>query len=57
LAYRDTFCCSVKHWHNDPRIGCSSPSNLLEFLERDIDLEVELKEFKGEIERDEVVEV
>jgi hypothetical protein len=34
-----------------------SPFNLLEFLERDVDLEEELKEFEGEFERDEVVEV
>jgi hypothetical protein len=34
-----------------------SPFNLLEFLERDVDLEEELKEFEGEFEKDEVVEV
>jgi hypothetical protein len=33
-----------------------SPFNLLEFLERDVDLEEELKEFEGEFEKDEVVE-
>jgi len=31
-----------KNRPNDPRIGCKSPFNLLEFLERDVDLEVEL---------------
>jgi hypothetical protein len=41
------------NWRGDPRIGCKSPSNLLEFLERDMDLEEELEEF----ERDEFVEV
>ncbi len=46
-----------KNWPNDPRIGCKSPSNLVEFLEKDVDLEEELKEFEGEFERDEVVEV
>ncbi len=35
------------------KIGCKSPSNLLKFLERDMDLEEELEKF----ERDEVVEV
>jgi hypothetical protein len=29
----------------------------VEFLEKDVDLEEELKEFEGEIERDEVVEM
>ncbi len=36
----------------DPRIGCKSPSNLLELLERDMDLEEEFEKF----ERDEIVE-
>jgi hypothetical protein len=30
-----------KNLPNDPRIGCKSPSNLLEFLKRDMDLEEE----------------
>jgi hypothetical protein len=34
------------NWCSDPRIGCKSPSNLLEFLERDMDLEEELEEFE-----------
>ncbi len=34
-----------KNWPNDPKIRCKSPSNLLEFLERDIDLEEELEKF------------
>ncbi len=46
-----------KNWPNDPKIGCKSQSNLLEFLKRDVHLEVELEEFEGEFERDEVVEV
>ncbi len=48
---------SKTNWPNDFRIGCKSRSNLLEFLERDIDLEEEFEEFEGEFERDEVVEV
>jgi len=43
-----------KNWFNDPRIRCKSPSNLIEFFEKDIDLEKELEEFEGEFERDEV---
>jgi hypothetical protein len=46
-----------KNWLNDLRIGCKSPSNLLEFLEKDMNLEKELEEFEGEFERDEIVEV
>ncbi len=30
-----------KNWPNDLRIGCKSPSNLLEFLKRDMDLQEE----------------
>jgi hypothetical protein len=45
------------NWPNNSRIGCISPSNLLEFLEKDIDLEKELEKFEGEFERDEVVKV
>jgi hypothetical protein len=46
-----------KNWSNEPRIGCKSPSNLVEFLEKDVVLKEELKEFEAEFERDEVVEV
>jgi Holliday junction resolvase len=30
-----------KKWPSDPRIGCKSPSNLLEFLKRDMELKEE----------------
>ncbi len=46
-----------KNWPNDPRIGYKFPSNLMEFLEKDVDLKKELEKFEGEFERDEVVEV
>ncbi len=39
------------------RIGCEFPFNLVEFLERDINLEKELEKFEGDFERDKVVEV
>jgi hypothetical protein len=45
-----------KNWPNDPKIRCKSPS-VLDFLERDIDLEEEFEEFEGEFASDEVVEV
>jgi hypothetical protein len=31
-----------KNWANDYRVGCKSPSNLLEFI--DVDLEEELEQ-------------
>ncbi len=46
-----------KNWSNDLRVTCKSPFNLIEFLERNIDLEEELEEFEGDFEKDEVVEV
>ncbi len=48
---------SKKHWPNDPKVGCKSPSNLWKFLERDVNLEGELEEFEREFEKDEIVEV
>jgi hypothetical protein len=32
-----------KNWLNDPRIRCKSPSNLLEFLEKNMNLEEEFE--------------
>ncbi len=46
-----------KNWLNDLRTRCKSPSNLVEFLEKDINLEEKLREFEGDFERDEVIEV
>jgi hypothetical protein len=45
-----------KNWPIDPRIGCQCPSNLIDFFEKDINIEKELEEFEGDFERDEVVE-
>ncbi len=46
-----------KNWPNDPKVGCKPPSNLIEFLKKDIDLKEEVKKFEGDFEKDEVVEV
>ncbi len=46
-----------KNWLNDPIVGCKSPSNLVEFFEKNIGLKEEFEEFEGEFEKDEVVEV
>jgi hypothetical protein len=48
---------SKNNWPNDPIVGCKSPSNLLKFLERDINLKGELEELERESEKDEIVEV
>jgi hypothetical protein len=37
-----------KNWPNDPRIHCKSSSNLVEFFERDVNLEKKFKKFEGE---------
>jgi hypothetical protein len=41
----------------NPRVGCKSPSNLIQFLKRDINLEEELEKIEGDFEKDEVVEI
>jgi hypothetical protein len=35
-----------KSWPNDPRIGCKSPSSLVELINIDVDLEKEIEEFE-----------
>jgi hypothetical protein len=39
---------------NDARADCKSPSDLVEFIEMDEQLEEELQEFEGEFEKDEI---
>lgn len=46
-----------KDWLNDFRIGCKSPSNSVELIEIDVNLEEELEKFEGAFEKDEVVEM
>ncbi len=46
-----------KNWPNDLKVGCKSPSNLVEFIEVDQDLEEKLEQFEGDFERDEVSEL
>ncbi len=47
----------TKNWPNDYRVGCKSPSKLLEDIGIDGDLEEELKQFEGVFERDEIVDL
>ncbi len=44
-----------KNWPNDYRVGCKSPSNLLELSGIDANLEEELEQFEGAFEKDEIV--
>lgn len=42
-----------KNWPNDANVGCKSPSNLVEFIKIEGDLEKELEQFEGDFEIDE----
>jgi hypothetical protein len=44
-----------KNWPNDYKVGCKSPSNLLELSGIDAYLEEELEQFEGAFEKDEIV--
>jgi hypothetical protein len=39
-----------KNWPNDPRVGCSSPSSLIQLIEIDLVLEEEIEQYEGEFE-------
>jgi hypothetical protein len=39
-----------KNWPSDLRVGCSSPSSLIELIEADLVLAEELEQYKGEFE-------
>jgi len=45
-----------KNWFNDPRIGCKSPSSLIELIETNVILKEELEEFEIIFEKVEVIE-
>jgi hypothetical protein len=44
-----------KNWSNDCKVGCTSPSNLLELIRIYSNLEEELKQFGGVFEKNEIV--
>jgi len=46
-----------KNWPTDPKIGCKSPSNSIEFTETNENLENELEQLEGDFERNEVFEL
>jgi hypothetical protein len=46
-----------KNWPNDSRIGCKSLSSSVDFVETNLNLEEDLKEFERAFEKDEVVQL
>jgi hypothetical protein len=46
-----------KNWPSDLRVGCSSPSSLIELIEVDLALEEELEQYEGEFERDKLLDL
>ncbi len=46
-----------QNWPNDPRLRCKTPSNFVEFIEKDKIIEEELEEFEGGFEREEIVDM
>jgi hypothetical protein len=46
-----------KNWPNDPRIGCKFSFSLVDFVEMDVNLELDLKEFERDFERDKIMEL
>jgi hypothetical protein len=57
LEHLDNLIFVSKKWPNDLRVGCKSPSNLVAFIESDLNLEKKFEEFERAFERDEVVEL
>jgi hypothetical protein len=43
-----------QNWHNDPRLGCKTPSNFVKFIEKDKIIEEELEEFEREFEKEDI---
>ncbi len=46
-----------KNWPNDPKVGCKSPSNSIEFTKMSGDLKNELEQLEGDLERNEFFEL
>jgi hypothetical protein len=45
-----------KNWPNDVKVGCKAPSNLVELIDSETNLEDKLNEFEGSLEQDELNE-
>ncbi len=46
-----------KNQLNDPRVDCNSPSSLIEFIEANVALEEELKQYESEFKQDELLDL
>jgi hypothetical protein len=46
-----------QNWPNDPRLGCKTPFNFVEFIKKDKIIEEELKEFEGGFKREAIVDM
>jgi len=46
-----------KNWPNDPKIGCKSPSSLVDLIETNLNLEEKFEKFEKASKRDKVVEL
>ncbi len=46
-----------ENWTIDIRIGCNSPTNLMELIETNLDFEEKLENFEDAFEQDEVVKM
>jgi hypothetical protein len=46
-----------QNWPNDPRLGCKTPSNFVEFIKKGNIIEEELEDFEGEFKRKEIVDM
>jgi len=46
-----------QNWPNDPRLGCKTPFNFVDFIEKDKIIEEELEEFEGEFKREKIVDM
>ncbi len=45
------------NWPNDPRVGCKSLFNLIEFIKMDGDLKEGLQQFENAFEKNEIVKI
>ncbi len=46
-----------KNWLNELRVSCTFPFNLMELIEKDIDLEKNLQKIRDAFVQDEILEV
>jgi len=44
-------------YFNDPRLGCKTPFNFVEFIKIDKIIEEQLEEFEAEFKREEIIEM